>query len=71
MNLIDVTAEKNITKSSEYTQCTLLWRNLPNLFKTRWRREAERFSMTGYKLFIETNINKIRTGDEIKIAPWH
>jgi len=57
--------------SNEYNQCTILWRNLPALFKTRWRSEAESLSMTGYKLFIKTNVNNLMTGDEIKIAPWH
>lgn len=71
MNHVDLTPEKHIKSSSEYSQCTILWRNLPAIFKARWRSEAERLSTTGYKLFIETNINKLKTGDDIKIAPWH
>lgn len=57
--------------SNEYIQCAILWRNLPALFKTRWKNEADRFSTSGYRLFITTNVNNILSGDEIKIAPWH
>jgi hypothetical protein len=57
--------------SSEFSQCSILWRNLPILFKARWRSEAERLSTSGYNLFIKTNVNNLISGDEIKISPWH
>ncbi len=60
-----------IKTTNEYNQCTILWKNLPAVFKTRWRSEAERLSMSGYKLFINTNVNNLKSGDEIKISPWH
>lgn len=71
MNHVDIQYKRYIKSSEEYNQCTILWRNLPALFKTRWRSEAERLSMTGYRLFITTNVNNLISGDEIKIAPWH
>lgn len=71
MQHADLQLNENIKKSYAYNQCAILWRNLPVLFKTRWRSEAERFSMTGYRLFIKTNVNNLNTGDEIKISPWH
>jgi len=67
----DLQHNRQIKNSTEFNQCTILWRNLPALFKTRWRSEAERLSMTGYKLFIKTNVNNLISGVEIKISPWH
>jgi hypothetical protein len=71
MQNADFTINGHIKSSNEYNQCTILWRNLPAVFKTRWRSEAERLSMSGYRLFINTNVNNMIAGDEIKIAPWH
>jgi len=61
----------HIRNSNEYSQCAILWRKLPAVFKLRWKSEAERVSTSGYKLFIKTNMNNLISGDEIKIAPWH
>ena len=71
MQHADLIVNGQIKSSNEYNQCTILWRNLPALFKTRWRSEAERLSISGYKLFIKTNVSNLISGDEIKIAPWH
>jgi spore coat polysaccharide biosynthesis protein SpsF (cytidylyltransferase family) len=71
MQNYELNQSSNIRSTEEYNQCTILWRNLPSLFKTRWRSEAERLSMSGYRLFINTNVNNLIAGDEIKIAPWH
>ena len=62
---------ENIKNSNEYNQCTILWKKLPHLFKVRWRSEAEKLSISGYKLFIKTNVNNLIIGNEIKISPWH
>lgn len=71
MHQTGITQISDIRKSNEYNQCTILWRNLPVLFKIRWRSEAERLSMSGYRLFINTNVTNLMSGNEIKIAPWH
>jgi hypothetical protein len=71
MQYADLELNKNFKRTDEYNQCTILWRNLPALFKTRWRCEGARHSMSGYKLFIRTNLHNMMSGDEIKIAPWH
>ncbi len=57
--------------SDEFAQCSLLWKNLPTLFKTRWKSEAEKFSTSGYRLFIKTNVSNLSAGSEIQISPWH
>jgi len=62
---------KNIESSNEHYQCTILWKRLPPVFKVRWRSEAEKFSISGYKLFIRTNVHNLIAGNEIKISPWH
>lgn len=71
MNHVDIQHKKHMKGSEEYNQCSILWKNLPALFKTRWRSEAERLSITGYKLFVTTNVKNLMTGNDIKIAPWH
>lgn len=67
----DLQPEERVKKTSEYSQCAMLWKNLPARFKSRWQSEAETLSMSGYRLFIKTNMNNLIAGDEIKIAPWH
>lgn len=71
MQHTDLQTEGKVKKTSEYSQCTILWRNLPARFKSRWQSEAENFSMSGYRLFLKTNMNNLTAGNEIKIAPWH
>jgi hypothetical protein len=62
-------SDKNVKSSNEYNQCTILWKKLPPVFKVRWRSEAEKFSTSGYNLFIKTNVNNLISGNEIKIYP--
>jgi len=71
MQYADLKQNRHLKKNNEYNQCTILWRNLPALFKTRWRGEAESLSISGYRLFIRTNMNNLINGNEIKIAPWY
>ena len=71
MQNAELRPDSSIKNGNEYSQCTILWRNLPSRFKSRWQSEAENFSMSGYRLFIKTNVDNLITGNEIKIAPWH
>jgi len=64
-------SNKNIKSGNEFTQCAILWKKLPPVFKVRWRGEAEKYSISGYKLFIKTNVHNLITGNEIKISPCH
>ncbi len=57
--------------SYELNQCRILWRSLPARFKMRWQSEARGLSMSGYRLFMKTNVSNLVSGNEIKIAPWH
>ena len=61
--------DKNIKSGNEFNQCAILWKRLPPVFKVRWRSEAEKFAISGYKLFIKTNVNNLISGNEIKIFP--
>jgi len=61
----------NNKRSGQFSQCIILWRNLPEIFKERWRAEARELSLTGYNLFIKTNMHNLNNGAEITISPWH
>lgn len=57
--------------SGNFRQCIILWRNLPGTFKSRWNMKAQKLKLTGYNLFIKTNMHNLHSGGEIKISPWH
>jgi len=59
-----------MTGNKGYSEFLFVWDNLPDNFKKRWNDEARGRSMTGFNLFIKTNMNAVRNGGEYKIAPW-
>ncbi|HQO39597.1 MAG TPA: hypothetical protein PK986_03930 [Spirochaetota bacterium] len=59
-----------MTSNKGYSECLYLWENLPDSFKKRWSREAKAHSMTGFNLFMKTNLTKLKSGGEFTIAPW-
>lgn len=67
----NLTTSRDLKTSGNFRQCIILWRNLPDTFKNRWRTEARDLSLTGYNLFIKTNMRNLHSGAEIIISPWH
>lgn len=59
-----------MTRNIGYSECLYLWENLPDSFKKRWSKEAKAHSMTGFNLFMQTNLGEIKKGGEFRIAPW-
>lgn len=59
-----------MTSNKGFSECLYLWENLPDHFKKRWNKEARGKSMTGFNLFMETNLSTLKKGGEFTIAPW-
>lgn len=56
--------------STRYRECLYIWHSLPDNFRSRWKAEAGKMSMTGYALFMKTNTGALKNGEEFRIAPW-
>ena len=58
-----------MARNTGCSEFLFIWDTLPDKLKNRWNREGRAQSMSGFNLFVQINMDAVKTGREYKMVP--